>query len=346
MAETTLTTNLKLRISSDLTSDSKYNLQRIDTLGAQLNTDSGSSAIIRSQSNIFVFPNDTDVGGTGVGGTVQVGTVDQPADLFNVYASVVRFSGGLSFKDQGALGTQDLVLKYKSDISGATDTVAGRSLSFDVEGANREISFPLNGAVAVIAGAQVLTNKTISALTNTLGDIANANIAVGAGILGSKILPNFGAQEINSTVGFSSTSGVAFRMPNSDGTAGQVLTTTGSGELFFTSAVPTVLNSLTDVSVFGATAGQILSFTGSTWVNSAVPGGNEIAQAWNNADGVSITIVHNFGTRNILVQVLDNDDDYRTIEVDQVYRPTDNQIILASTIAPPTSWTVLLTQIA
>ena len=51
------------------------------------------------------------------------------------------------------------------------------------------------------------------------------------------------------------------------GTNGQVLASTGSGLQWVTKDVST-LDSLTDVVISSATAGQVLAFTGSTWINA------------------------------------------------------------------------------
>jgi hypothetical protein len=51
------------------------------------------------------------------------------------------------------------------------------------------------------------------------------------------------------------------------GTNGQVLASTGSGLQWITKDVST-LDSLTDVTISSATAGQVLAFTGSTWINA------------------------------------------------------------------------------
>jgi len=51
------------------------------------------------------------------------------------------------------------------------------------------------------------------------------------------------------------------------GTNGQVLASTGSGLQWVTKDVST-LDSLTDVTISTATAGQVLTFTGSAWINA------------------------------------------------------------------------------
>ncbi len=263
MATTTLTNNLKLRISSDLTADSKYNLQRLDSLGSIYQVDTNQTAKVRSQTNIIVQPNDPDIGGGGSGGTVQIGTTDQPISTFQVFADSVSLSASLSLTDQATGGSKNLNIGYKSDISGAVDTTANRSLLFDVEGADRNVVFggnfninndltftlsgattltlPTSGTVVTNDNTVTLTNKTINASNNTLSNIANVHVAAAAAIAGSKIDPDFGAQEVQSTSGFSSTASVAFKMPNADGTSGQAVTTNGSGQLQFASVATTNL---------------------------------------------------------------------------------------------------------
>lgn len=53
----------------------------------------------------------------------------------------------------------------------------------------------------------------------------------------------------------------------SAGTAGQLLASTGSGLQWVTRDVST-LDSLTDVTISTATAGQVLTYTGSAWINA------------------------------------------------------------------------------
>lgn len=144
MATTTLSPNLKLRISSDLTNDSKFNLNRIDTLGSLYQTDTNDAARIRSKSDIYIQPNDPDIGGVGSGGTVFIGTTDQPVTNLQINATSVSFSSGLTTKDTATGGDKSLILKYKSDINGVVDTGADRNLSFDLEGGDRNITIGLD----------------------------------------------------------------------------------------------------------------------------------------------------------------------------------------------------------
>jgi len=65
---TTLTNNLKLRLSEDLTANARYNLERIDLLGGVVPT-STDTVTIRSRTEINFLPNNADIGGVGSGGT-------------------------------------------------------------------------------------------------------------------------------------------------------------------------------------------------------------------------------------------------------------------------------------
>jgi hypothetical protein len=241
MATTSLTSNLKLRISSDLTASSKYNLQQIDTLGSLYQVDTNEVAKVRSKTDMLFQTNDPDIGGTGSGGTVQFGTVDQPLSILDVNASSINLTGTL-----------------------------------------------------------------------------------------------LGTQEINSTVGFSSTQGVPFKFPVADGSATQVLTTDGNGQLFFSSAT--------------SRDGQALTYdSGSaTWIASTLVSavGIETAYTWIPGDGDTKTIIHNLGTRQVIATVLDSTSNYQTIEVPDTTRPDDNTIILNATSGPTGgNWLVLLKQI-
>ena len=92
-------------------------------------------------------------------------------------------------------------------------------------------------SVATLTGTQTLTNKT---LTSPTINSATAN---------------------NLTVTGTLTAGGGV------GTNGQLLASTGSGVQWVTRDVST-LDSLTDVTISSATAGQVLTYTGSTWINA------------------------------------------------------------------------------
>lgn len=82
-----VTPNLKLRVDSSLSPNSKYNLYKIDDLASLYLVDTNSTARIRSRRNIVLQPEDPDVGGTGEGGSVSFGTADQPVSSLSFHAN-------------------------------------------------------------------------------------------------------------------------------------------------------------------------------------------------------------------------------------------------------------------
>lgn len=297
MATINLTPNLKLRVSSDLNIDSRYNLYRLDALASVYQIDSTDTAIVRSSGNIILQPNSSDIGGTGSGGTVQFGTVDQPLTNLSINAESASFASGVALDDQAVGGDKKLNLKYQSDLNGLVDTVESRTLNIDLDGADRDL----------ILGA----NFTL---------ISN-NLSITAPIVTNWTLP-----------------------PN-NGTSGNVLSTDGAGGLSWV-ALNTTLGGLSDVSISSPTSGQILAYNGSSWVNQSSGASiQQLVETWSNADGTTKTITHAFNTRNVNVQVINNDDSYRTVDVDSVSRPSDTTVILESSMAPTGAWTVLITTV-
>ena len=206
---TTLTPNLKLRIDSKLTANAKYNLQQIDLLGATFLVDSTSTLKIRSQTDLVIEPNSADIGGSGLNGSVFIGTANHKIAALNVYATELYLDGAFNLKDQASTSTGKLGLVYKSDLNGSLDNTA-RVLNIDVDGASRNlvlggnlsllggnlilnvtgstnVILPQSGTLSTLDGAEPLTNKSIDADQNTLTNIANASIKAAAGIEYSKL---------------------------------------------------------------------------------------------------------------------------------------------------------------
>jgi hypothetical protein len=205
---TTLTPNLKLRIDSKLTSNAKYNLQRIDLLGATFLVDSTNTLNIRSQTNIVIDPNSPDLGGSGQG-NITIGDPNRKVLALTIHADELLLNGAFNLKDQASGSTGKLGLVYKSDINGSLDNSA-RVLNIDVDGASRnlvlggnlslignslilnvtgptDVILPQSGTLSTLAGVETLTNKTIDADQNTLSNISNNEIKSAAGIEYSKL---------------------------------------------------------------------------------------------------------------------------------------------------------------
>lgn len=96
MATVSLSSNLKLRLSSDLTADARSNLLKLDNLASLYQINSNEQALIRSKTDIIFQPESPDIGGSGSGGSISVGTVDQPAASILLSAVDINISGALS----------------------------------------------------------------------------------------------------------------------------------------------------------------------------------------------------------------------------------------------------------
>lgn len=202
---TTLTPNLKLRIDSNLTANAKYNLSRIDLLGATFLVDSTNTVNLRSQVGILIEPNSADIGGSGTGGTVSIGTANHKIAALNVYATDLILDGAFNLKDQAATSTGKLGLVYNSTASGTIKDDTARTLTIDVNGDNRQLilggslsllggslilnlsgssnlNLPISGTLVARDTVDTLTNKTIQANLNNITDLMNSSIALNAAI--------------------------------------------------------------------------------------------------------------------------------------------------------------------
>lgn len=197
---TSFTRNLKLRIDSNLTANAKYNLERIDLIGANFLSTTSDDLIVRARGNMTFEPESADVDGSGEGGDLNFGTPDHNLDNLNFYVDSVNFSDSIGFLDTATGGNKYLRLRYKSDINGSVDTTADRLLSIDLDGSDRNIALggnvslagalttsggaltltlsgatsltlPTSGTVATLAGVETLTNKI-------LGTVNTADLAV------------------------------------------------------------------------------------------------------------------------------------------------------------------------
>jgi hypothetical protein len=86
---TTLTTNLGLRIDSASSADSKYNLQRIDTLAGAITIAIGGNTKLRAATNITIEPQSGDIGGTLNTGNLSLGTAGNTIQTLDIWATVI-----------------------------------------------------------------------------------------------------------------------------------------------------------------------------------------------------------------------------------------------------------------
>jgi hypothetical protein len=139
-------------------------------------------------------------------------------------------------------------------------------------------------AIVTLTGTQTLTNKTLTSptmTTPTLGVASATSIELGhatdttlarsaAGVVtieGVEVVTLSRSQTLTNKSLTSPVITGTLTAGGGVGTNGQVLASTGSGLQWVTKDVST-LDSLTDVVISSATAGQVLAFTGSTWINA------------------------------------------------------------------------------
>lgn len=322
---TTLTRNLKLRVDSNLTANAKYNLARLDLLGATFQLDNTNNAILRSMQNIELRPNDASIGGSGIGGDVTIGSAGQSVASFNVFADAINLSGPLGFDDQASGGTKRLLLEYNSSLNGSVDTAADRTLRFDLNGANRNVV--LGGNYTQTGGSLSLTLASDVAWELPAADAAGFLSNDGSGALSWEAAAGTGTV---SSVDISVTSPLAV--------SGGPITSAGTIALEFElQAANTVLAGPTT----GADAAP--SFRSLVAADlQAVVGFRAMSSTW--TSGTTKTITHNWGTRKILIEILDGDNDYREVFADDETRPTDNTVVLTVNSAPA-NWLVLLKEV-
>jgi len=209
---TSLTSNLKLRLSEDLTDDARYNLERIDLLAANLSVNTLEELLFRASEDIILEPQSADIGGSGAGGSVRIGTPSHNDVTLDVHGDVevernllirtdARFydddesnyialqapsdvTADVTFTLPPNDGTVDQVLK--TDGSGNWDwtTVGTTSLNqYNVRIGNASsVATPTD----TNASGDILADST-SGLTYKAGSIDNADINASAAITRSKL---------------------------------------------------------------------------------------------------------------------------------------------------------------
>jgi hypothetical protein len=119
-AQITYTPHLKLRISSQLSADSRYNLEKIDTLATTFIVDTTDTLQLRSRGNITIQPRSADVGGDGTGGHVSIGTASHPLSGINLYGPVT-FSAGFTVTDSLVLSGTPFSTTISRNLAQMTD---------------------------------------------------------------------------------------------------------------------------------------------------------------------------------------------------------------------------------
>lgn len=309
-----LTSYLRLRISDALTPAARYNLQKIDDAFSRMTVSLDADTVLRATTDILIEPESADIGGSGSGGSVSVGTASHILDNIYLYGPLsgitsISVSGaitGASLAVTGAVtaatvtttgaitaggsligtdlqikdtaGSAYLSLRYQSTLSGGVDPT-NRVLTYDTTGGNRtvilggnllfaddfstsgsslvltttaptNVTLPTSGTLATRAGAETLTNKTMSGASNTFSNIPYTALLLSGAIQNSDLAGGISATKIG---------------------AGSVDNTTFGYLAGVTSAIQTQIDSkagraLNNLTVAGLLAGDLLYATSSTVV--------------------------------------------------------------------------------
>lgn len=183
---TTLTSNLKLRLSPNLSDDGRYNLLRLDTIGKTYFTDSSNNVSVRSVNNLFLLPEDPNIGGSGSGGEVSIGSSGQSIDTFNCYAALANFQSS-PIRTSGGLQLQGST--YRTSLLAASSGQAS-NLTFRLPAADGT-----NGQVLRTDGSGNLSWTSVSGALNS----ASYTWIPGDGDI-KTIVHNWGTRKVVATV--------------------------------------------------------------------------------------------------------------------------------------------------
>ena len=208
MASTT--TYLKLRLSDDLTASARFNLERIDALGAVYNLTATGDVYVRSGGDLTLEPESAKVsGGSGVGGTLNLGTSAHSLALIAMYGpaglmarGVLRAYDSDSSNYIGLRAPATVASNVTFDLPSA-DGSAGQVLQTDGAGAwswtSGLLTNPMSAAGDMVYGAasgtatRLATGATTGLLhggagaTPTWSLLVDADVAAGAAIAYSKL---------------------------------------------------------------------------------------------------------------------------------------------------------------
>lgn len=201
------TRNLRLYLSSGLTTEAKANLEILDRLGDIHFVDNTGAVMIRSKGDVHLLAADKNTGGAGKA-SVYVGSANNPVDKFQITADETSLHGILSLRDVSPNSSSILRIQHKADNStqkntltlnvtqpetkltlGTNVTILGKQLFKLSAKDNQEVNLivPNRGTLVTKDGSETFTEKTIDAKFNTIKNITNDNINADAKISYNKL---------------------------------------------------------------------------------------------------------------------------------------------------------------
>lgn len=217
----TLSRNLRLRLDNNLSANSRYNLERLDLIGTAVSTDTSDSTNILSRADVIIEPESQKIGGSGIGGTVSIGTSGHALDAINLFAAEINVPD-LGLFDQASSGNKYLRLRYNSALHGSVDTAFDRILSIDLDGYDRSLILGgdlslTGGSLAISLSGDSVLQFPLSGTLATLDDVTPLPSQVGQA---GKVLQTDGTTTHWATVsGSSSVQAAATNWTAADGTS-------------------------------------------------------------------------------------------------------------------------------
>jgi hypothetical protein len=184
-----LTSNLKLRLSEDLTADARYNLNKIDTLGGSTLVDNTGNLRVRSKLDISIEPNSADIGGTGQGGTVTLGNSDSDLTRLDIYAETIDFNDATLTGLTVAWDDLDFTSSDASDIVNIQSVISANS-AVALNTAHRSLTNNPHNVTAAQVGAYTESevDSLIAPLASTASLTAHTSASSGVhGVTGSVV---------------------------------------------------------------------------------------------------------------------------------------------------------------
>jgi hypothetical protein len=372
------TSNLRLRIEDDLTSDAIYNLQRIDELGAVFKLSTSSTVELSSAEDVLIQPNNPAAGGSGIGGTVRVGSPAQPATLIELSSAEVRFNATTVNLGSAVLsGTYTIPWERINATGGTVATFpdfsqavlalpqVSANLSHQSRTDNPHGTTPSQiGAYSVGEVNSLLAAKAnLSLLEEHLVASSGIHGVAGAlvGTTDSQTLVNksldAGSNTLSNIKNASIASDAAILGTKIRPEFGSQTVRTGGGlrldgptqsvTLLPSSAIQTSPLSFRLPSNYGAN-GQVLATDGNgnlSWQNSAGAALSEQSFFWYDTDGTEKVITHSFNSMNLDITIRDTTDNELIFVPD--INIVDNQTIhMVSSEAPANAWQIIIQGVA
>lgn len=338
---TTLTPNLKLRVSDNATADAVHNLYRIDSLASVFTTTAVGDVNVRSQQALVLEANSLELGGTGTGGSISLGTSSHDMDSVNLYATTVNSFGNHvvegTLEAEGNILVRDQVRWYND----AETLYVGFKASDSGLSGNTVWTLPTSdGTVNQVMrtdGAGNLSWVTVS--TDALQEF-HVKVGNSSDVAVEVDTSSLGDISATSTGGFVIKPGVIVNadIASAAAIARSKLATGAIDHVIINDSVTGALSSEPQLAISrGGTAASTASGARTSFNIRA------LSTTWAPGDGATKVITHNFNTANLLVQVIDNTDEI--VLVDTVEYTNANTVTLTSSQAPAGTWYVLVKEV-